>query len=129
MARTIPKLDRFTVKRATWLRGEGDEDSRLLRPSDGKMCCLGHYCLAAGLAADDIKDMETPAALYTGHLDKPVDAEDRIEIEALANGGINSKAAGCLMEINDHRAYSDAEREATLTNLFASIGVAVTFED
>jgi hypothetical protein len=34
---------KLTVDRKTWLRGEGDRVSRLLRPSDGQMCCLGFW--------------------------------------------------------------------------------------
>lgn len=33
----------------TWLRGEGEEASRLLRPSDLKRCCLGFLGRACGI--------------------------------------------------------------------------------
>ena len=45
MAELIP----LKIDRRTWLRGEGASQSFLLREADGKMCCLGFACLAAGL--------------------------------------------------------------------------------
>lgn len=44
------ELPIVVVDRQTWLRGEGPIESYLLRSSDGKMCCLGSVCVAAGLS-------------------------------------------------------------------------------
>lgn len=50
----------FTVKRSKWLRGEGHGNSYLLRPNDGKMCCLGFLGIACGAEKEDIFDNENP---------------------------------------------------------------------
>ena len=45
---------KLVIDRATWLRGEGHEQSYLLRECDGKMCCLGFFALACGLHPERI---------------------------------------------------------------------------
>lgn len=54
------KLKEFTVSRKRWIRGEYDSDagrignSRLYRPEDKKMCCLGFLARASGAKVEDI---------------------------------------------------------------------------
>ena len=40
---------KLVIDRKVWLRGEGDAVSRLLRPEDQKMCCVGISGKALGL--------------------------------------------------------------------------------
>lgn len=45
---------RFTVDESKWIHGEGSNRSCLLRESDGKMCCVGFFCLAGGASKNSI---------------------------------------------------------------------------
>lgn len=52
-------ITRVVVDRSKWLRGEGSYKSRLLRPADGRMCCMGSAALAKGLSKDEIRDVQS----------------------------------------------------------------------
>jgi hypothetical protein len=119
---------KFTVNRSTWLRGEGYEHSALLRQVDGKMCCLGFFCLASGLKPYDIINREAPQRL--------IDPEQRRSI--LKSLGEERRQEPMpsdpetiltqLMQMNDSTDLSDAEREEILKELFQSLGHEVIFE-
>ena len=53
-------MQKLVIDRTRWLRGEGPEESALLRPTDNKMCCLGFDALRRGLTSDEIKGVEAP---------------------------------------------------------------------
>jgi hypothetical protein len=117
----------FTVDRSKWMRGKGDQFSRLLVapetarngstvPSEdvGKMCCLGFYSLACGLTPEEIEDVGFPSSV--GYPDEMewVTFDDR---------------ENTIGEINDDPAISDAEREERLTKIFGAYGVRPIFVD
>lgn len=52
------------IDRTRWLRGEPHK-SKLLRESDGKMCCLGFHALACGYTEEQIASKSTPIQLIT----------------------------------------------------------------
>lgn len=124
-----------TVERRRWLRGEGSTPSRLLRSTDGKMCCLGFACLALGKTEDEIRDRKSPLSRNI------VTPDDRI-VE-------NSRAPGfdtCLIEIdhrgpqhrdettkamsvNDETGLDDPFREGRLTALLEPLGIDLVFVD
>ena len=54
---------KFVIDRKRWWRGKGSNDSRLLIPTTGEMCCLGFRQLATGLQPSDISDMGNPASV------------------------------------------------------------------
>jgi hypothetical protein len=54
---------KFVIDRSKWLRGEGTGDSFLLRPSDGKMCCVGQMCKQLGVSDDILRSRKS-----VGHL-------------------------------------------------------------
>ena len=64
----------LTIDRAKWLRGEDSVDTYLLRQRDGKMCCLGFLCLAAGFSRRDITDVGEPSDIIN-----PNDTSDYLE--------------------------------------------------
>lgn len=103
------------VDRSRWLRGEGEALSRLLRIHDSKMCCLGFACLAAGHLEKDIIDIATPYGIKTR---TPV---------LLPN--YNLHWAGEAMSVNDDVQITESHREASITELLASIGIAMSFVD
>lgn len=111
-------LLKFTVDRKRWLHGEGEQRSCLLR-SDGRMCCLGFACLAAGHTEDEIRDVATPNGLTR-----------RRDGRCLLPN-YNASQIGDAMEWNDcvpDAEFSDAEREAKITERLAQIGLEVSFE-
>src|SRR5271166_1340196 len=97
------------IERDKWLRGEGYERSFLLREEDGKMCCLGFFCLQTGASQEDINQYQTPIDIK-----KEKRADWLIQSDAQF---IVSEACSSLMEINDEIAesssayVSEAERE------------------
>jgi hypothetical protein len=108
----------LVIDRKRWLRGEGAHDSKLLRPSDGKMCCLGFYGLACGLSADQICGAGSPRTALGGLAMWP--AWMRM---AAAASHLSDDAAD-LMEIND-----DVGDESRIAAIFAKHGVTVRFVD
>lgn len=114
---------KLTIDRSRWLRGEGSVVSRLLRPADGKMCCLGFYGLAMGANPDALLDVTAPQV-----------ARDLAPFAALIE---HDERAACwptvtcgnLMCDNDDEHTTAEDREARLTKYFAEIGVEVEFVD
>lgn len=109
-------LLKFTVWRERWLRGERSAQSFLLRSSDGRMCCLGFACLAAGYKESDIRDISAPRMI--DH-DQHTVAADLLLKPRIADA----------MEINDCLSIDDMERERRLTTVLASLGIEITFAD
>lgn len=113
---------KLVIDRPSWLRGESDFRSKLLRSEDNKKCCLGFYSLACGLPEEAIRDRGTVTnACFGGSYPVPE------EMQFLVHGRISSEVGGQLMRINDNSNISDDEREKQLTSIFASHGVEVEF--
>lgn len=94
----------FVIKRSIWLRGEGNHRSYLLRPQDGKMCCLGQFAEhVCGLHPDDLRGHTS-----FGDLDKPTPIAAR---RLVSSGRKNSDIAIRMMRLNDDESIDDAERE------------------
>lgn len=121
---------KLIIDRAKWLRGEGSEDSYLVRASDGKMCCLGFYGQACGLDIEAMRDVPSPAEV------PDVIAMAWKEGRWLFDDLYKFTSASCsnLMEANDV-VCSDFEeieeverqREAEIVSLFAFHSVEVEF--
>jgi hypothetical protein len=115
----------FTIKRSAWLRGD-PENSRLLRASDGKKCCLGFYCLAVGVPKKAVRATTSPARPNV-HPILPLDAKWLVNRH---NRPLWPKASpDCydLMRVNDDPYINDAEREKEIRRLFAKHDVRVKF--
>ena len=117
-------MQKFTVRREDWYRGKGDRESRLMRPEDHKMCCLGFYALANGYKPGEIENRCFPSDLTMGEneplpdtmdwlLDMYPDTEQEYEL--------------LIGNINDDPDSSEQERERDLTRMFAKHGVQVEF--
>ncbi len=122
------ELKQFTINRATWLRGEGGPTSSLMRPRDGKMCCLGFLGLACGVPAEELQ--------YQGHFSS-MSREARSVLppgfvdESLVDGGGSSfETAACnyIILVNDATHLSDADRELYITFQLVALGIEVKFE-
>lgn len=111
---------KLTIDRATWLRGEGENVSRLLRGSDGKKCCLGFYCLAKGYTKEEIYNKASPRQL-----------DNKANIGELMNAENTKENSICesLMIDNDdnHGLVTEETREKNITYSFEKIGVEVNF--
>lgn len=114
----------LTIDRAVWLRGADAEDGRnsfLLRPSDGKRCCVGIYLSALGV----------PDELLSGESEDGgvvVPCEDD-EYETRLHDLVPSWLADeCFVyRINDDSKLSESEREVAIAERFAENGVDITF--
>lgn len=128
---------KVVIDRKRWLRGEGSSTSKLLRSSDGKMCCLGFVCIQAGASETDIMDISSPISIVYGDcfIKKPIRQEVK-EIIAEAFGmPISSHAPRWsdtvlsplrwLMRYND--AYKLPEREEIIKEEMLKIGIEVEF--
>lgn len=122
------------IDRSRWLRGEGPEDSRLLRSTDGKMCCLGFCLLELGKTEDEIRDV--PAPLETKRIlqGKP---EDFVECPGIGTRLLTKQGtlyiyptgvAGA-MEVNDAADLDEPTREAHLSELMVQVGIELVFGD
>lgn len=118
---------KLVIDRTRWLRGEGGEASSLLR-SDSKMCCLGFLAKACDGNEDyfrgnghpaEVPDIEWPDGIITR---REVVDEDFTHTVADDSGLTNE-----LILINDDTGISDNDREQSLIDKFALIGVEVEF--
>lgn len=117
----------FTVHRPDWYRGQGNKNSRLRR-EDGTMCCLGFYCLATGVAEEDLKDVPFPS-----HIDHNASNDSLCWLQE------QEETTGSVFEgddyehiiggINDATEQTEEWREAQLTAQFAKHGITVIFTD
>jgi hypothetical protein len=110
----------LVIDRKRWLRGE-DEDSRLLRPSDKKMCCLGFYLCDLGVSADDVSGLHAPCEVGT----LPSEGAWLLDV---TNPRHNGHDCVELMETNDTEAIKESYREKKIASIFAKHDVKVTFK-
>jgi hypothetical protein len=135
----IEDIKELTINRKKWYRGWGSENSCLLNPQSGKMCCLGFYALQSGLSKKDIKNMPTPGAVRKLLRGDEVYLNDGNTISQPAkpiqwntklmqrNRDLHTRTGDNLIDVNDNDSISDEEREKKITSLFKRIGVAVKF--
>lgn len=115
MSHARTKALHVTVYRDSWLRGEGEDSSYLLRISDGMMCCLGFACFAAGHTRKQILGKATP---------REMERYGRCLLPNYRNPAMND-----AMMINDDDLLADEQREARLIETLAHIGIELTFID
>lgn len=123
---------KFTVTRHNWLRGEGGDDSRLLRPEDGKMCCLGHISLQCGITQDEIMNVLAPAGIIDeawGLFPEPLRPMKRPYRGINKTWNDNSGLAHVMMGLNDDETITDEDREHRLKQIAASRGIKLEFVD
>lgn len=123
--RVIPKLESFIVKRSTWLRG-GESFLR----KDGRLCCLGFYCVQAGVEIDDIDGWIMPSEMVNeAEIDHQYEIDALTEFDDEYACARDSHLTDAAVEINDDEDIAESERERRLTQLFAGHGITLTFED
>lgn len=114
------------IDRSIWLRGEGSEDSRLLREGDGKQCCNGILLEALGVPRELLADRTSAYSLATSRY---LSIAHVVGLVYFDDAGIlhDSDWARTLYSINDNPDICEAVRERKLTKAFKEGGVEVTF--
>lgn len=111
-------MEKITIKRSDWRRGESLFNEKewgvtALLNDQGKMCCLGFFCMQhEGLEEDSIKNISVP--WETSELWREADPQGWM---------------GDAIDINDNAKIDEVEREHQLTKLFASQGYELIIED
>lgn len=126
---------KLVISRKRWLRGEGEDESKLYRSSDRKMCCLGFYCRKLGLKVSEIKDITDPKALvlYSTPSRRKELLKQKIIPEWLLenDGGSDVEQAIYFndLEVSEFPEKTEKSREKRIKNIFAQHGVEVEFKD
>ncbi len=107
----LPKS--FTVDRATWLRG--NTNGATLLDEEGCRCCVGFLARDMGHSDTEMFCRSTLTDLSYENANLPSGLADADE------------ETGAIYAVNDDDSLTDGQREATLTRLFADIGVEVRF--
>ncbi len=115
-------LTEFTVDRGSWLQGEGAVESLLLRFSDGKKCCLGFMCLAAGFSEASIMGLRLPLSLK-----RDVTVQALLPMLPAVFFASYDERTEELMGTNDAVDLERAEREDRLILGFKNLGIELTF--
>lgn len=115
------EIKKLVIDRSCWLRGEGAQTSRLLRPRDGKMCCLGFFGLACGYDREDMIDQRGPANM--------TDQARWPEWLRAEPAEAPKQDAIALMASNDTPPWTGEKRERVIAEIFALRGVEVEFID
>lgn len=133
MTQVLNEVKELVIDRETWLRGEGSSNSFLRREGDGKQCCLGFYCLARGLSAEEITYHAAPdnVGIDDDWLQKKYAGGQRRVQEVLMSTNdmpLGSCPDGGPTRVQYTTLYSEAEREAMIAAIFrAEGGVEVKF--
>jgi|ERR1700722_1573727 len=107
----------FTIDRKKWLHGE--DDSALIRTSDGKMCCLGIYLSACKVPKKKLENVQTPYGV-----------EDTVPYwtKEMTIYQYNDIIVIDLMQNNDSRYLPDDTREDLIKGGFKKAGINVRFK-
>jgi hypothetical protein len=113
------QIKQLVIDRQKWLKGESPDQSKLLRESDRKMCCLGFYLLSCGKVEAELLDIGEPMNLP----EIPEEAQWLLKEDARCN----SSTCIHLMQINDSKYTTEQQRELGIRDLFRSQNIEVTF--
>lgn len=110
---------KLVITRSKWFRGEGGHRSKLIRGSDGKMCCLGFLGLACGVPKTYLLNKTSPTSISLIFRDKwPT---------KILEDNKDSLITHELIIVNDR--LLDDGREEQLAAKFAEADIEVVFED
>lgn len=116
----LVKPETFEIDRSKWLRGVCINGISKMLDNAGNMCCLGFYAKACGTQDADMRGYPTPAVVA----DIPLMIFVRPGIISMR---VNTSLARSLMYTNDNTQCTEVEREQTVAETFAKVGVKVTF--
>jgi hypothetical protein len=118
-------MKKFIIDRLTWLRGEGSDKSRLYRPSDGKMCCLGQIACQYGYTKEEISGRSSPFGMYSNEIPNKNKFYEKFAYVTLQ--GDNREMPGKMMEINDDITLDSQSMENKLQALGLEMGIELEF--
>ena len=135
-------LLKVVVTRSNWLRGEGPRASCLLRPSDGRMCCLGFVAIARGLTHEELSRVDESSGMMNKTVSTPAEVKRLLGKDILPGLTVlhknltetqvywgNSDVATDLMTDNDNEDMSDERREGLLRLNGLRAGIDFEFVD
>ena len=119
-----PKV--VTIRRSKWVHGGNRykvgstallqaEPQRAMGSGVARMCCLGFYCKAAGLASNEIRGVLSP--------------RDAGDVPGLSRNGQDLKICSEMIAVNDSTLLDMNVREERLTKLASRLGVKFVFKD
>ena len=120
-------MEKLTIDRTKWGRGKGSEDSLLLRPSNGKMCCLGFLSLHVGLSEEDISFEKTPDSVLNKKGCLIHSSLIKLELNKIFSSISTTEVCQELMYFNDTTSLTEEVREERLKLRFLQIGYEVEF--
>jgi hypothetical protein len=132
----VGDIKEFVVKRKTWYRGKGSENSCLLNDANQR-CCLGFYAGICGLPNKIIRGIAEPDNVIELLQDGQVEDKDGNTVHSnldivwktkLVRGISNSPTCNKLMAVNDSKNITDEERETELIAIFKKLGIKVKFQ-
>ena len=126
---SIKKLTSFVLDFATWRSGKdspanavGKGETKLLN-EQGYMCCLGQYCLQAGISRENILNKATPIIVRK---EIPL-LNYSFKGEVYMKGSmITTKFTDVAIGINDNPTTTPETKIEQLKKLFESKGVSFT---
>ena len=119
-------MRKLVINRGRWYRGRGPELSRLLRPTDTLMCCLGIYLESCGVPEELLSGAPYPTGSALRQA-IPEHARWLLEPEPPDDDKMSDRTL--LATTNDAEHVSDRERERIIRRTFAKHGVEVSFVD
>jgi len=124
-------MEKLVIDRSKWRTGaSGDSKTGLgntfLLNNEGFMCCLGFFCLSAGLKENHIRSAGTPRDAVFDHninlmpiAESNSDDDDGIYIDTDFGSG--------AVDINDSETIDSKTREIQVKDHFATVGIEVEF--
>lgn len=119
-----PPLRELIIDRKTWLRGS--KESYLLRPKDGKKCCLGFLAEQCGIPTEFLHGKDSPVNLVVPGKRLPHGMGFLLK-RYEPGKSTDSEACRALMYVNDYQGSTLQQREQKLTEMFANHGITVRF--
>lgn len=122
----------LVIDRRKWLNGalvKGTHTySALLHSATGRMCCLGFYAEACGIAKSAMKDISTPDMLENdGAIEGLLPKEMEWLVMRDGDEASPSGMSASLVAANDAAELTEQEREAQIAMLFGQQGISVEF--
>ena len=129
-------MKQLIIDRSKWRTGgegyrhTGIGDTQLLN-DDGYMCCLGFYCLQAGVPQDKILNVGEPDDIVNVRefYDKSEDfAFLLVDRDYDDDSMINTDFTRTAIRINDKESITPDEREKMIKDHFKYMGIEVVYE-
>ena len=121
-------MKRFVINRATWANANTTNESMLLNPKTGLMCCLGQICHQAKTPKKELAFKYEPSeiGIRVNYLDDLLKGNKEFAWPSVAPF-VRHWFADVAMNINDNEMLTPRERERELKNLFKDKGIELSF--